>query len=96
MSISDAVLVHDDGTLAAYAGPSLREGLPPYVLEGLARRRLVALGQTCPCGARLIVPNRETRRAARRRGQVVMPVEVEHEPDCAAVCAELQTGRWCR
>lgn len=96
MSRTDAVLLGDDGRRTAYVGPELREGLTPVVLEGLTRRRLVALGQACPCGARMAVPSRAIRRAARRRGQVVLPVQVEHDENCPAVCPELLSGAWCR
>jgi hypothetical protein len=98
MSTTDAVLVGlVDGERTVYVGPELAEGLPTAVLEGLARRRMVALGQDCPCGARLAVPNREVRRAARRRGQFVLPVQVEHEDDCAAISPELEAYvRRCR
>jgi len=94
MSRTDAVLVDRDGRITDYIGPVLAEHLPPVVLEGLARRRLTALGQTCPCGATMVVPNRAARRAARRGGIAVLTVPVEHEDDCPAVCAELLDGRW--
>jgi hypothetical protein len=94
MSRTDAVLVDRDGHRTLYVGPDLCEDLPPVVLEGLARRRLVAVGQGCPCGARMQVPNRAARRAAARSGRPVLEVSVEHEPDCPAVCTELLTGRW--
>lgn len=93
MSQTDAVLVDEDGRRTLYVGPELREDLPPDVLEGLARRRMVALGEVCPCGARLVVPNRAARRAARQRGPG-LSVRVEHEPTCPAVCPGLLTGRW--
>jgi len=99
MSRTDAVLVDRDGRITDYTGPALAESLPAVVLEGLARRRLTALGQTCPCGARMQVPNRAERRRARHRGGVaVLTVPVEHDPDCPAVCADLEVhvGRWGR
>jgi hypothetical protein len=97
VSRSDAVLVDDDGTRTVYIGPQLPDGAPPLVLDGLARRRLVALGRACPapCGARMTVPNRAERRAARRRG-VALHVEIEHEPDCPAVAPELEGYLWAR
>lgn len=86
MSTSDALLLDAHGERTLYIGPSLCEGLPAEVLEGLARRRLVALGQPCPepCGARLTIPNRAARRAAVRAGRV-LSVAVEHEDDCPAL-----------
>jgi len=98
MSRTDAVLVDRDGRITDYIGPALAESLPPVVLEGLARRRLTALGQTCPCGARMAILNRAARRAARRGGVAVLTVPVEHEPDCPAVSADLEVhvGRWRR
>lgn len=96
MSRSDAVLVDARGRRAAYAGPELLEGLPPVVLEGLARRRLVALGQPCPCGARLRIPNRAARRKARRAGAVGLSVDVLHEPDCPAISDALEGYLWAR
>ena len=93
MSVTDMLLL-GAGEPTLYFGPELRENLPPHVLEGLTRRRLVALGQTCPCGARLVLPNRATRRAARKAARVpVWPVQVAHEDDCPAICAELLHGR---
>lgn len=90
MSATDMLLLDDDGQPTAYLGPELHENLPPHVLDGLVRRRLVALGQPCPCGARLVIPNRAARRAAHRKGQgPVTRVQVEHEDDCPAVCPEL-------
>lgn len=85
MSTTDALVVDNHGRPTVYYGPPLTEGIPPLVLEGLARRRMVALGQTCPCGTRLQVPNRAARRRARRRSAGVLFVEVAHQDDCAAV-----------
>lgn len=92
MSATDMLLFDDDGKPTLYLGPELSENLPPTVLEGLARRRLVALGQPCPCGARLVIPNRAARRAAQQKGHApVRRVQVAHEDDCPAVCPELLT-----
>lgn len=52
---------------------------PEPVREGLARRRLVNGGGTCPCGARYAYPNR-----AQRRAGVVPVATIEHEPGCPA------------
>lgn len=67
--------------------PVIREDAEPVVREGLARRRLTLLTGRCPCGARLHLPNRATRRAMKRdraRGGGVWQVDVEHENDCPA------------
>ena len=93
MSCTDAILVNDDGTRSTYVGPSLPDHLPSHVLEGLVRRRLIALGGTCPCGAVMVIPNRADRRAARKLG-TALSVPIEHEDDCPAICDELLDGRW--
>lgn len=93
MSATDMLLLDDQGKPTFYLGPDLRESLPPHVLDGLARRRVVALGRACPCGARLVLPNRAAHRAAQKKGHgPVTRVPVEHEDDCPAICDELL--RW--
>lgn len=90
MSATDLLILDDDGQPSLYLGPELSEHLPPHVLDGLTRRRLVALGQPCPCGAQLVLPNRAARRAAQQKGHPpVTRVQVAHEDDCPAVCTEL-------
>ncbi len=69
------------GTGRAAVEP-LPDGAPHDVREGMVRRRLVALGGPCPCGARMVGPNRAQRRAQRGRGLQV--VAVVHELDCPA------------
>ena len=69
--------------LVAYVLPVVPEAAPAEAREGLARRRVVAHTGQCPCGARMVLPNRAERRAARRHG-TVRHVTVEHEPDCPA------------
>lgn len=95
MSSTDAILVTAaSGERALYVGPTLSESLPPEVLEGLTRRRLVATTGVCPCGASLVVPNRAARRAAARIGRV-LHVDVEHEDDCAALDPRINRIRGC-
>jgi hypothetical protein len=69
-----------------YAGlvPPLPDDAPPQVLEGLVRHRIVLTGGVCPCGAVLVLPNRQQRRAAQRRGEV-LHVRIEHEDGCPAI-----------
>lgn len=86
MSVTDVVFIGmNDGEPIAYLGPVLRESLPRDVLEGLARRQLVATTGACPCGARLRIPNRAERRAAARGGHLLFRVAVEHQDDCPAI-----------
>jgi hypothetical protein len=60
------------------------DNAPPDIKEGLSRRAIVNSGGTCPCGARMILPNRAARRRATRHGYVI-EVTVQHEPDCPAL-----------
>ena len=90
MSASDLVLLDNQGQRSLYVGPTMPDGLPAVLLEGLVRRRLVATGDGCPCGARLVIPNRGARRKAMRAGKVGIHVPVEHEPDCPAVSCQLE------
>ena len=89
MSASDLILFDLDGERSLYVGPPLLEGLPAPLLEGLARRRMVATGEGCPCGARLVVPNRAARRKAARAGRA-LEVDVRHEDGCPAIAAGLE------
>lgn len=69
----------------AYVLPVVTESVPPAAREGLARRRITAMTGRCPCGARMVMPNRATRRARKgRNGAAVQHVAVEHEHDCPA------------
>ena len=45
MSTPDMLLLDVKGEPTLYVGPALVETLPPRMLEGLARRRLVATGE---------------------------------------------------
>lgn len=96
MTAPDAVAVKDASRCTAGVGSEIRENLPPIVLDGLARRRLVALGQPCPapCGAALVLPNRQERRWARRQGRVALHEQVERDLNCPVICLELLSGRW--
>ncbi|GAA2546424.1 hypothetical protein [Pseudonocardia hydrocarbonoxydans] len=68
---------------ALVLSPTIPEDAPPAVREGIARRRITNTGGTCPCGARACLPNRATRRRAKRRGEMTR-VHVEHAVDCPA------------
>jgi hypothetical protein len=94
-SNTDLLLIDDTGRPYLYAGPELRDDLPPDILEGLTRRRLVALGHDCPCGARLVLPSRAERRAAAKRKPNSPPmhrVRVEHEDDCPALHPDIDAA----
>ena len=88
-----AIAESHDGETYAFLLPHIPDDAPDAVREGLARRRITAVEGTCPCGARLVLPNRAARRAAKRAGQV-LDVHVEHEDDCPAITDALQ--RWQR
>ena len=60
------------------------DNAPQDIKEGLSRRAIVNGGGTCPCGARMILPNRAARRRATRPGYAI-EVTVQHEPDCPAL-----------
>ncbi|MFC9087054.1 hypothetical protein [Nocardiopsis dassonvillei] len=95
--MSDLIPSHVDGYKALSVVPDLSETLPADIREGIARRRLVATGHPCPCGAAPVRLNRAQRRriAAQRRTGTAAPVvrlAVVHEDDCPAaddVLAEL-------
>jgi hypothetical protein len=57
---------------------------PAALKEGLARRAIVNAGGICPCGARMILPNRAARRRATRLGKAIV-VTILHEDDCPAL-----------
>jgi acyl-CoA reductase-like NAD-dependent aldehyde dehydrogenase len=57
---------------------------PDVIKEGLARRAAVNAGGVCPCGARMILPNRAARRRATRLRRAI-EVTVPHEPGCLAL-----------
>jgi hypothetical protein len=95
-----AVSGHDlgevDGRGALFVLPVVSEADLARAREGIVRRRLVALSGTCPCGARLGMPNRAQRRAAACRGDRarIAYVAVEHEDDCPAIGPYCQGGSW--
>ncbi|WP_017577173.1 hypothetical protein [Nocardiopsis kunsanensis] len=87
--MSDLIRSQVDGHHALSVVPDLSETLPAPIREGIARRRLVATGHPCPCGAAPIRLNRTHRRriAAQRRTGTTTPVvrlAVVHEDDCPA------------
>lgn len=57
------------------------DNAPEAIKEGLSRRAIVNGGGTCPCGAKLILPDRAARRRATRL-RCAIEVTVHHEPDC--------------
>lgn len=86
-----------DGQRIGYVLADPPEDGPADVREGIARRNIVALGGTCPCGARMVLPNRAERRRHARLGRVI-EVTVEHENECPAVTSALLAAiaRWKR
>lgn len=70
---------------------------PEDVREGIARRNVVAMGGTCPCGAQMVLPPRAERRRRARLGEIIH-VRVEHENVCPAVDSNLRAAlaRWAR
>lgn len=61
--------------------PTIPDAAPAAVREGIARRRMVYLSDqhTCPCGAKLVPPNRKQRRSGR-----TVVAAVQHMPECPA------------
>lgn len=91
----DAIPGTFDGQPSIVLVPALDDDSAALIKEGLARRRLVASGQACPCGARIPRLNRQQRRAeaSRRRKGLPVPMTylaVRHEDDCPAVLPEVQ------
>jgi hypothetical protein len=89
VAVSDFLVNDREGMRTLAVLPTIAEDLPEQIREGLARRRLLAAGQPCPCGARPTTFNRAMRRAieARRRKGLpgpVIHVTIEHEDDCPA------------
>jgi hypothetical protein len=72
-----------DGDRAGLVLPTIPDDAPALVREGLARRRITAATGHCPCGARVVWPNRAERRAAQRTGRALR-VTVVHDDECPA------------
>jgi hypothetical protein len=83
-----AIAESHDGETIAFVPPHVPNDAPDAVREGIARRRITAVDGECPCGARLVLPNRAERRKAARTGQATR-ITGEHEDDCAVVDAAL-------
>lgn len=87
-----------DGQRIGYVLADPPEDGPADVREGVARQNVVAFGGTCPCGARMVLPNRAERRRHARQGQPIT-VNVEHEDGCPAITTSLLAAalaRWKR
>ncbi|MCX6463788.1 MAG: hypothetical protein NTW05_09365 [Pseudonocardiales bacterium] len=80
----DLAVVEIGGVRTLVVSPSIPEDAPSAVREGIARRRIVNAGGTCPCGARLRLPGRADRRRARRHGEVLRSAPARHADDCPA------------
>lgn len=70
------------GVKVAAIVPALPDNAPGVVREGIARRRVVATGQPCPCRASSPF-SRQVVRAARKAGVIPASV-VEHADGCPA------------
>jgi hypothetical protein len=77
-----------DGERVAFLLAHAPESAPEAVKQGIALRNVVATGDPCACGARMVMPNRAARRRAARLGEI-MNVTIEHEDDCPAVTSNL-------
>jgi hypothetical protein len=83
--IQNELIVRDiDGTRIAYVLPVIPDDAPPTVREGIARRRLAALEDKCPCGGRSPLNRATRRRLTKARGKVAY-LGFVHEDGCPAV-----------
>lgn len=84
MNVDLVMVESEDGTRWILALPSIPSDadITDRQREGIARQRITAISGLCPCGARMVPPNREQRRQARRSGYV--HTTVEHETGCPA------------
>ncbi|BBG04594.1 MULTISPECIES: hypothetical protein [Pseudonocardia] len=81
-----------NGERALVVAPEIAEHYPPAVREGLARRRLVQAGGRCPCGARMVLPNRAERRKAARTGEMLRATAA-HDDERASTAVDTPGGR---
>lgn len=93
--MADTLRGRYNGKRAVILAPTISERLPPELREGLARRRLIATGQPCPCGAQPPRLPRRVRRhlaALRRQGKPLPPLRVDivHAEDCPATDPRLR------
>jgi hypothetical protein len=83
--LTNELIVRDlDGMKVAYLLPVIPDDAPPTIREGIARRRLAALEDRCPCGGRSPLNRAARRRLARQRGQVAY-LGFAHETGCPAI-----------
>lgn len=82
---------HIAGERTLIVSPPIPDNAPTEVREGMARRGIVNAGGTCPCGARMQLPNRTARRRAKRAGKP-LHVRVEHEDHCPAATDRLRAA----
>jgi hypothetical protein len=85
--IEGEIIIVDDPQLGrvAHVLPTIPDGAPSPIAEGIARRRIAAITGECPCGARRVLPNRAARRRAKRDGEALRSFVVfAHEEDCSA------------
>jgi hypothetical protein len=67
----------------AYVMPNIDGDYPEELKQALLTRREATITSVCRCGARMLLPSREVRREAKRRGEILRP-KMEHEYDCPA------------
>ena len=61
-----------------YLGPEIDDSWPERLKEGMARRRLVVVSGSCPCGAQMVLPDDIEPGSFNS-------LEIEHFGDCPAV-----------
>lgn len=89
------IMSNPQGERVMLSMPKIPDDAPELVREGIARRRLTAVTGECPCGARVLWPDRAARRRMRRSGEATQ-IRAEHEDDCPAITANILAaiGDW--
>ncbi|GAC1569979.1 MAG: hypothetical protein NVS3B18_01660 [Candidatus Dormibacteria bacterium] len=91
----DVTALTIDGVRVAAVLPVVPEDASAEVKEAVARRRIVMLKGSCPCGAIRRLPNRAARRAAQHgRTPLRLKATIVHEADCIASDEHLRALGW--